>query len=541
MRDRFEDEDLREEEGIPFLTIPIIIAGLAIVISAFIFLKITMDRLNRAGEGAAANTAETVSVRTLPEAEITRITDSWYRRKGDQEPAAAASYDVLVLTEGSRSAYGKLDEALKAYSADNAAYMAAAHEENCRYSLAGDGNCRENLSYKLKRADESVFSFSVQYDESGAIGTRKGISGAAFSAKTGKRLSFGDVAAQREDFCDRAAARLFEFYGAEEFDFDSTRKLSDYLCGNILLPETDDLFTVDPLGVTVYLPAGVAAAEEKGIHTVTVFFSESPKMFKEGIRGTSDHYVMMLDQAPYLNFADLDSDGEPELITVEGLSYEAGDEEEGLYPFAGVSVALDRDENRRNFGCETFEAALVKSGSEAYIYVSVRCDEENKLLVYELKDGKAVFRSEQEDLSQRPFTAGGDGREKYRVSGDAENIPLVSVMSALGTYTGTRSYTAGKNGAPSANTDWYLCEEGHWLTAKTSLRALALDQKTLEPTGNEIVVPANAYMTFCRTDNTGYIDFFAGNTTYIRVRYGAAAPQSVNGVTAEEAFDGIER
>ncbi len=545
MREPYDEDDeleLKEEEGLPLLTIPIIIAGIAIVISAFVFLKITMERINSAKPEASGTeqTAEAVEETVLPEALITRYSESWYRNKGDQNPAAAADYDVIALTEEAAATYASLSDALREYSAGNAAYMAAAHEENCRFSLAGGEACREALSYTVKRADERVFSFSVCYDESGAIGTRAGISGAAFDAQTGERLTFGDVAARREDFCDRAAARLFELYGAEEFSMESTRKLSDYLLEEILLADNDDLFTVDPLGVTVYLPAGVAAAADKGIHTVTVFFSESPKMFADRVRGNSDSYVMMLDKAPYTNLIDINNDGEPEVVTVKGLAYEAGDEEEGLYPYAGVAVSLNGDENSQYFGCESFEAAVVKSGTAAYLYVSVRYDGENELLVCELADGKAVLRSKQEDLSFRPFAADEDGREKYTVSCDASNISLVSTMGALGTYTGTRHYSAGKNGAPKANTDWYLCEGGRWLTAKKSIRALALDQTTLEPTGAEIIVPENAYMTFYRTDNTGYVDFYAGNTTYIRLKYGAAYPQSVNGENAEEVFEGIK-
>ncbi len=537
-----EDEEVREEEGLPFLMIPMIIAGIAIVISAFVFLKITMERINSAKPETSVTeqAAETVEETVLPEALITRSGETWYRNKGDQNPAARADYDVITLKEEAAAVYTSLNDALREYSAGNAAYMAAAHEENCRFSLAGGEACREELYYTMKRADESVFSFSVCYDEYGAIGTRAGISGAAFDAQTGERLTFGDVAARPEDFCDRAAARLFELYGAEEFSVDSTRNLSDYLLENILLEDTDDLFTVDPLGVTVYLPAGVAAAEEKGVHTVTVFFSESPKMFEDRVRGNSDSYVMMLNKAPYTNLLDINNDGEPEAITVRGLAYEAGDEEEGLYPFAGVAVAQNGDENSQYFGCESFEAAVVKSGTAAYLYVSVRHDEENELLVYELADGKAVLRSKQEDLSFRPFEADESGKEKFCISCDSGNIALVSTMGALGTYTGTRSYSVGKSGAPAANTQWYACEEDRWLTAKKSIRALALDQVTLEPTGGEIIVPENAYMTFYRTDNTEYVDFYAGNTTYIRLKYGAAYPQSVNGENAEDVFEGIK-
>ena len=535
----FDEEDA--EEGRSFLTIPIIIAGLAIVISAFIFLKITMGRLDEAGSAAAAaaNAANTQTASTLPEIVLTRANESWYRRLGDERPAAEASFGWIELNETSKAAYPALAEALRAYSEENAAYMIAAHDENCRFSAAGGAVCGEELFYTPKRADEKIFSFSVRYREEGAIGFREGISGAAFDSATGKRLSFGEVAVRRGDFCDRAAARLFEAYGQEEFNVDSTRKLSDYLFENILLEDMNDLFTVDPLGVTVYLPAGVAAAAEKGVHMVSVAFSESPKMFADKVRGTSDTYVMLLDKAPYVNFMDVDNDGEPETITVEGLAYEPGDENEGLYPYAGVSLSLNGDANRQYFGCDSFEAAAVKNGTSTYLYLSVSCEGKNELLVYELADGKVVYTQKLEDVYFLTEPE-ADTEEEWLFSCDSNNITLTSTMNALGRYKGTRSCHVGKNGTPAANTSWYICEDGRWLTARKELRASALDQTTLEPTGKEIVVPANAYMEFYRTDNAEYVDFFAGNTTYLRFHYGAAFPQSVNGETATEVFAGVE-
>ncbi|MBR3068593.1 MAG: hypothetical protein IKG62_00905 [Lachnospiraceae bacterium] len=540
MGENFEDEEIKEE-GLSFLTIPVIIAGLAILICAFIFLKITMGRLDEAETAAAGakTDAEAAEGSVLPEMLLTRVNESWYRRLGDEQPSAASYYGRIGLNERSEAVYPALAEALERYSEENAAYMKAIQEANCKYVAAGGPNCEEELVYSPKRADEKVFSFSVRYREDGSAGFREGISGAAFDSQTGKRLAFGDVAVRRQDFCDRAAARLFEAYGEEEFDLDSTRKLSDYLFENILLEDMNDLFTVDPLGVTVYLPAGIAAAEGKGVHMVSVFFSESPKMFAENVRGTSDTYVMLLDKAPYVNFIDVEGDGEPETITVEGLSYEPGDPEEGLYPYAGVALGLNGDANRQYFGCDSFEAAAVKNGTSTYLYVSVSAEGKNELLVYEVTGGKVVFTQKQEDVY---FLAepGDDAEEEWLFSCDSNNIALVSTMNALGSYKGTRSCHVGKNGAPAANTDWYMCEDDRWLTARKELRALALDQTTLEPTGKEIIVPAGAYMTFYRTDNAEYVDFFAGNTTYIRFAYGAAHPQSVNGETAAEVFEGLE-
>ncbi|MBR3232652.1 MAG: hypothetical protein IKF75_08265, partial [Lachnospiraceae bacterium] len=68
MGENFEDEEIKEE-GLSFLTIPVIIAGLAILICAFIFLKITMGRLDEAETAAAGakTDAEAAEGSVLPE------------------------------------------------------------------------------------------------------------------------------------------------------------------------------------------------------------------------------------------------------------------------------------------------------------------------------------------------------------------------------------------------------------------------------------------------------------------------------------------
>ncbi|MCR5294708.1 MAG: hypothetical protein K6E30_05975 [Lachnospiraceae bacterium] len=528
------NEDRNIADLILLAAVPILIAVLTASAAAFIFFHsgygeffIRMEEEPEADESAGE------AARVLPLVRVKQYSDAWYAEEGDTEPSVISAYETLELTAETGRKFRELASSLRDYSSSHASEMRAAYIKTLESEIPENALYFETLHYSIKRADRSIFSFSAEYAEKNQQGESRGTGGAVFDSETGRRLVLGDIVRDRAVFCDRIACFLFDRFGSGEFLFQTTARLSEALFEKVFTDGADNLFSLDPWGITVYIPSGVIAPKDRGLYQASLLFAEEQGLFSQRYTEDGGAAALELNGAPLVNYLDVDYDGGLDRLEISGIG-EAG-------AYSGIDIGLNADSNFRECPCTSFSSMAVRTGTETFLYLSVLSEEGNRLLVFNLTDGEAVYTGEEEGAAFTLPNPGSRAEAEMLRGTDPGEIWMVSSMNALGNYEAGRNCHPGKNGMLVPNTVDYMVVGDRWLSARKKLRAEKLNPVTLEPTAENVIVPEGAYMKLIRTDNVSYVDFRIGESTCVRLRYGAAEPQSVNGETASELLSGIIR
>lgn len=270
-----------------------------------------------------------------------------------------------------------------------------------------------------------------------------------FDTDTGKKLEFLDVVKDDKSFFEMADKRVYEDY--EEINI---QKPSEYAYTSKKNNYENLVWTVSPVGVTVYFDSGVLGAETDGPQVITISFDENETIFEPKYVYKENEYVIPVVAGNMTIHVDTDGDGVRDSVFVDDL-YEQNPETLDIYN-TGMKVCAGTQSTE--IECYEGKAYLVKMDGNYYMYMFVQ-DEIRLLYCLDLK----YLNSE--DRSDKYFYL-GTREGTWDQKGEIENYVSIEetftdTESFIGEYFGDlgilfpieKEWFVGEDGTPQSSDD----------------------------------------------------------------------------------------
>lgn len=234
----------------------------------------------------------------------------------------------------------------------------------------------EEADIYIMRADKDVVSILnyTRYDYGAS--EKYSRSSANFDTSTGKRLNFLDIVKDNKTFFELVDKRVYEDY--EEINIQDPSEYAD------TLKESDYenlVWTISPVGVTVYFDTRVLGAETDGPQVITISFEENEDIFNPQYVYEDNEYVVPIVAGNMTLHLDVDGDGRSDSIAVDNI-YDQDPETLNIYE-AGINILVG-NQSRELSGYDS-KSYLIKKNGNYYMYVFIS-DEIERLHIFELTD-----------------------------------------------------------------------------------------------------------------------------------------------------------
>lgn len=465
-----------------------------------------------------------------------------YLSEWDQNSSALlcrASYPQLSLLEASADAYPALAAALDEFNSDmensvQDIYDMLLESVNDELSLGVDipDPYYSNTIIEVKRADSKVLSLlGSDCVFLGGVHPNTGYYSAVFDTSSGKRLSLDDVLADASKLPEVLKKCLEEKYG-DAIYADLDQFLAEHYASG---SESDRIWTLDVRGITFYFNPYDLAPYAYGMLCVNIPFSDMPELFREEYTVSSDAYAISLSDRTSLIY-DLDGDSKNEDISIYALSDYS---ESGYYNSLNISIG-DSVVSSDDYYAYSFEAYLMHTeDARSYLYIDSTADNDYHFVtVYDLSRGTAELVGTADNCGLHAFSDGA-GQLTCIIPTDPGHFALDSRMNVLSTSAGSRIYHIGADGMPEAETEYYDLHGYVTLTSKQVL-AVSIVDRSGNVTQKDVDIPSGSTFSLLRTDGSSYVDAKLSDGRECRLNVDVSAwPQTVNGISLEDCFDGI--
>lgn len=480
---------------------------------------------------------------------------------GDRSMYITIDYDSALLDTKYALAYPELYDTLLKEAQRNAALAAeniTDFENSAKEFLEDDITSAEHLFDEKRvsviRADSKLLSFreEVEWFGGGAHGNY-GTTGKNYDTASGRKLSLNDVIADKETFIEAVKNQLNENYNVKlgySLNIDSGEQLlrDSFRSGD---DSGEVEWTLGYTQISVYFSPYTLGSYAEGAQTVVLSFDQYPELVKqEYTENLPDSYIYRL--TPYENtvFEDLDNDGSSEKLDIN-IAYtgqgEGGPEE---YTLTIQSDSGGSDFRFRSYGnCEPFFIKNTDGSCCLYLFTSLENDY-SVLQIYEITDSDVIPASFdnfapfclEQDYEEQETGLENSYRSAYRTHKytltSPEHMMLESRLSALSTCFGYKDYHADAAGLPQSEQDFLIADPLRFqLKQDFELELCGKDEK---PSGKKQTVAKGTVLYPYATDGISYLLFKDEDGTLF---YGEIEvnqyPQLINGVVAEEIFDGM--
>jgi len=252
----------------------------------------------------------------------------------------------------------------------------AKEEESNRLEGYGEKVFTEETDSYIMRADKDVVSILnyTKYDYGAS--ERYSRNSVSFDTSTGNRLNFLDVVKDDKTFFELVDKRVYEDY--EEINIQNPSEYADALRKS----NYDNLvWTISPMGVTVYFDTRVLGAETDGPQVITISFEENEEIFNQKYVYEENDYVVPIVAGNMTLHLDVDGDGRSDAIAVNNI-YKQNPETLNIYE-DGINILVG-DQSRELSGYDS-KSYIIKKNGNYYMYVFIS-DEIERLHIFGLTD-----------------------------------------------------------------------------------------------------------------------------------------------------------
>lgn len=252
----------------------------------------------------------------------------------------------------------------------------AKEEESNRLEGYGEKVFTEETDSYIMRADKDVVSILnyTKYDYGAS--ERYSRNSVSFDTSTGNRLNFLDVVKDDKTFFELVDKRVYEDY--EEINIQNPSEYADALRKS----NYDNLvWTISPMGVTVYFDTRVLGAETDGPQVITISFEENEEIFNQKYVYEENDYVVPIVAGNMTLHLDVDSDGRSDAIAVNNI-YKQNPETLNIYE-DGINILVG-DQSRELSGYDS-KSYIIKKNGNYYMYVFIS-NEIERLHIFGLTD-----------------------------------------------------------------------------------------------------------------------------------------------------------
>ena len=377
----------------------------------------------------------------------------------------------------------------------------------------------------ITRADSQVLSVAMLCQDyaGGAHGTTY-YGAENFSVETGEDIFLDDVITYFNDLPQVLADELCEKYPhmEENYGKDTIQSyLVEYV--NPSNPDYAPQFTwsLGYEGVTFYFSSYEISAYADGVQVVTLSYKEYPQMLNAAyFDQANDYYAvkLMSDWAGTNADFDLDGDGVTDYIQVS-RNYST---EYGVDYSESFNVSVNGNTITHEFYCYDLETYLVKNGSDYYLYVKRRVENDyESFCVFKITGSSVEFVGEC-DGGFTSFT-------------NSLDFGIVKRVDLLSTYSAVARCYVGNDGMPVEKGGAYAVENEMIITSTVDITADLVDEEGLL-LGESYTFPAGTEFVFYKTDGETYVDMKTSEGPMCRLYTTPGWPPTVNGMDAESSF-----
>lgn len=421
----------------------------------------------------------------------------------------------------------------------------------------------DEIDTYIMRADKRAVSV-LNYEKSDYTGAKTIYtrSCANFDTETGKRLNFSEVVRDDKTFFELVDIIAHEDY--KESDFSRPSEYAAKLKEN---GYKELVWTLSPIGVTVYFDTYVLGSYTDGPQVVTIPFENNEDIFEAKYVYKEKDYVVPVVAENMTLHLDVDGDGEEDSVYVDTV-YTQDNDTLDIYE-SGLKVCVGESKSKEIPGYEG-EAYLVKKSGKYYMYVFI---EYEIRVLYNVN----LANSEQEDdyelfyLSSEDNTWENEGNyEKYSLKKetftDTNYFVGESLGYLLGTLSAKRVCFVGNDGKPQTNDKRAKVTTHVILRTLKTVKCSEVDEQGKAKKA-DAKIPAGSYILPLYTDNETYVDVilvdeesvdiwegeyetyysltddrlmdYEGDCYRITVDTGGEIFNSVDGVDIDDLFEGI--
>ena len=429
---------------------------------------------------------------------------------------ASVEYPEVILSEEDAERFPELEAGLKA---QNEQYRTSAQNQlNELYGYAKEAYADydrdsdmdfiafEDITHQsVARADEKVFSlYNDYFNFSGGVHGYYAYWGNNYDVETGKELEITDVITDIETYKNTVLEKLSAQYPELnlELAIDNLSNLGHEKEDEGTLP-----FLLGYEGITCYFNPYAIGSYADGAQMITVMFNEAPEIFNEKYIQIPDSYVTPLPADTDV-WIDINNDGVIEFVNIRQNYLE--DYEEGNYACSWTLTCNGKDYKIKDY-CYDQESYVVKNDGHYYAYVFQLSDNDYRILrVIDLE----TMSDNGEEPTNKSIAGGGfdyeDLKDGYRHSAikpaftDPKKFVMSTVVDALGTMSGIKTYYVGEKGLPECDLDYYTTDTTLVLEAKEEVECKLVDADEKEL--GEAKLTKRTYYQVIRTDNKTWVD-----------------------------------
>ena len=420
-------------------------------------------------------------------------------------------YPKFYLDEEDKNAYPELSKVFESYNSEMDSQKEALleqlekdYEEAAENS--GDADAWHEMSIETTartlRADSNVVSFLCEYDAAlGGAHPYSYVYGMNYDAKTGKKLTLGDVVKDKDAFVELVSEAFDKDYSEEEY--------GELTNGGEALKECDFnsedevLWTIDPISVTIYFATYNLGTYVQGEQAVSIYFDQAPEIFDEHYMTACEDYALPVTYRKPLSI--LTDSGEREKICMEMdyTEYEEYETYKTVYIIGDTQI-------ESLWECYDTDPYLVHVNGKNYIYAFQSAEGDWGYLSVVDADNKSLDDEKNTVVRLKIYSEYNDAQERYEyIQGgeeftDPSQFTLRNEVDVLGTYDAYKNYHVGSDGYPVTDDALYLSGTDTAFRAIKDIECDTVDQKG-NVTG-KAVIPEGSYLAVVRTDGDSMAD-----------------------------------
>lgn len=360
----------------------------------------------------------------------------------------------------------------------------------------------ETKTYILQANQVAVSVLNYRESELNRAKTNYSRSSANFDTVSGKKLAFSDIVKEEVDFFD-----LVDSLCAREYPEVQIERPSEYAKELKKENYKNLVWTICPLGVTVYFDTYTLGRFTDGPQVVTVPFEGNEKLFNEEYVFKGEDFVIPMLPGNSRFLLDLKGNGKKEYVSTETI-FTQNEETLNIYE-SGLKVRVG-DLKSMDLSGYFSSSYLLRKNGKYYLYAFVT-DEVSTFYCLDL----ANLENEEEDYVVFNLSGRDSSWEQLgdlEIAGYLEET-LTDPYSFIGEETSfildrfdmEREYFAGENGKPHAKEERGKIRTFDLLKLKKDLSCEVLDRNGKEK-GAVKKLGAGSYILFLYSDGKNWID-----------------------------------
>ena len=459
----------------------------------------------------------------------------------------SGNYDLIHLSDASKTAYPELSKALQKLNDERETAFLSNYEqmkEDAKqwYEDMGsdgyfDGYSDEN-NLRVSRADDRFLSIvSTSFSYTGGAHGVYGENGYSYDVKTGQLLKLKDVITDMGQLQSIVKESLKKDYPEASFIASLDESVPENLTG-----EEDQACSwyLTPSGIDINFGVYLLGSYAEGSQTVQIMYSDHPELFFEGFIVQQGDYIENFDENTNY-YTDKDNDGVGDTIMVSPQY----DEYQAVFE---LDITINDNTSKVEAYGYAVKPSMVHVGGNSYLYIDITSENDyRETYAFDIKGNEAKLIKKYDGYITGAAPVDdydSDWMSYWSVAYySPDNIWFGKRMDLLSTYSGISKASIDETG--NLNIDSYYIAQiyGDYgkLTLKDDLNDCSIiDEQTQEVTKENASIAKGTVLSIYGSNGKDFVDLKDEGGTIYRIKVDNGEwPQTVNGKDIEQLFDGM--